>query len=379
MKPDDPPPWYSPEVLKKRLWESRWFVAIVAVPGFLSVVYFGLIAADRYEAEARFVVRTPSSSTAAQISNLVQGSGAIRSADDAYIVHAYMKSRDAVRSLVADYSLLERMQRSEADFMWRYPGYFRSPSDEKLWRHFQNFIGIDFDNSTGITTLKIQAFQPGDAEALANGLLVASERLINSISDRSQAEALRAASTEVKRSRSIAQEALERVSAFRRQNEIIDPTLSSKASLETITRLALEIAKTSAELAELQKVAAESPQALTLSRRIAAYQEQIVKERKLLAGSDTSLAPLIATYERLILQREFAERTFASAQIAHDLARIDAERQRLFIERVATPSLPDYPKYPYRLWNIFGVLFLLWLVYAVATKVAADSKGHAGH
>ncbi len=41
--------------------------------------------------------------------------------------------------------------------------------------------------------------------------------------------------------------------------------------------------------------------------------------------------------------------------IAHDIARVDAERQRLFIERISSPSIPDDPKYPYRLITLLAV------------------------
>lgn len=375
--PPAPPPWYDPDVLKAWLRGRRWLVALVILPTLVSAFYLLALAADRYEAEARFMVRSPSSSAAGQLSALVQGTGVIRSADDAYIVHAYMESRDAVRALVEEYDLLARLQRPEADGFWGYPGVFRRRSDEGLWKHFQNFIDIDFDSSTGISTLRVQAFRPDDAQAIADGLLTKSEQLINEISVRSHQELLRAASAEVEASRVKAKEALDDVSAFRRQYELIDPTLTSKASLETITRLALEIARASADLEELRNAASDSPQALTLKRRVAAYQEQIAKERKVLAGSDTSLAPLIADYERLMLEREFTERAFASAQTAHDIARIDAERQRLFVERISSPSSPDYPKYPYRIFSILAIFATTWMLYAIGRRIASDSRAHA--
>ncbi|MEQ1710894.1 MAG: capsule biosynthesis protein, partial [Hyphomicrobium sp.] len=112
---------------------------------------------------------------------------------------------------------------------------------------------------------------------------------------------------------------------------------------------------------------------------IAAFEEQMAVERQALAGSDSSLAPLIAEYERLSLEREFAERAFASSRTALDFARIDAERQKLFIEQISVPSRPDYPKYPYRLLSTLGVFILLSFMYAVARRLVADARGHAGH
>lgn len=375
----EPPPWHAPAALKQWLREKKWYLATVIVPTLVTAIYFIFVAGDRYESEARFVVRSPSSSVTSQLTNLVQGSGIVRSADDAFIVQSYMKSRDAVRALVSSSDLLARLQRSEADVLWRYPGFLRNPTAERLWQHFQNFIQIDFDSSTGITTLRVQAFTPEDAEAISKGLLDSSERLINTMSIRAHEETLKTASKEVERARIVARETLENVTKFRNTNELIDPSRISTASLELISRLAYEKALTKAELDELKSVAADSPQTKTLMRRITAYDDQISEERKALAGSDTSLAPLIAEYERLSLERQFAERTFASAQTAYDIALVDSERQRLFIERISVPSKPDYPKYPYRLLDIASVYIVCWLLFAIARRLVSDARGHAGN
>ena len=237
----------------------KWYLCAVVGPTLLAGTYFGILAADRYEAEARFVVRTPSAAAASQITNLVQGSGIVRSTDDAYIVHAYIRSRDAVIKLAADNDLVARLTRPEADFIWSYPGFLRRPSAERLWRHFQDFITIDFDQTTGITTLKVQSFRPEDAREVAVALLANSETLINGMSERAQKEALDTATREVTQTRERAQLALDRITEFRRRNAMIDPGRVSTAALETITKLALEIASTNAELSELKRASPDSP------------------------------------------------------------------------------------------------------------------------
>lgn len=376
--PRPPPrPWYDPRAAGDWVLGNRWYVALVILPTALAALYFGLIAADRYESEARFVVRSPSAAAANPLSGLI-GSSALRSSEDAHIVAAYMMSRDAVQRLKENAGLIERLTRPEADLLWSYPGLLWRRSDERLWQHFQRFIAIDHDKGTGITTLKVQAFRPEDARDLADALLAHSETLINSISERAHREALRTAQLETDRSREMARATLHKVTEFRRANELIDPGRSSAAALESITRLSLEIAKTNAELNELLQASPTSPQVASLRLRIAAFEEQIRKERASLAGSDTSLAPLIAQYERLILEREFAERTFAAAQTVLNSTRIDGERQRLFLERISSPALTDYPLYPYRLVSTLLIFLACWLLFAIARLLQADTRSHAG-
>ncbi len=366
---------------RSRAWlrRERGFVLCVVVPVLLGSLYFGLLAGDRYETETRFVVRSPSTAATNQLSSLVQGSSIMRSADDAYIVHAFMKSRDAVRLLVEKGDLMQRLNRPEADLFWAYPGPILAHSAERLWRHFQSHIDIDFDQTTGITTLKVQASRPEDARALAQALLDSAEGLINGMSARAQNEGVIAAEKEAARAREQARVALEKIAEFRRRTSLIDPTRTSTQAMETITRLSVEVSQTNAELAELRQVSPNSPQANSLRLRLTALEEQIRKEREALAGTDASLAPQIAEYERLSLEREFAHTSFTSAQAAYNIARSDAERQRLFLDRISAPTVSDYPKYPYRILGILAVALAGWVVYSIGSLLLADTRGHAGN
>ncbi len=325
--------------------------------------------------KSRFIVR--SSSGVSSLNGLMQSVGGAGITNDAFVVHAYMYSRDALRRLISQADLLERLNRPEADFLWRYPGPFRR-SDERLWKHFSNLIDIDYDKTSGISTLRVQAFRPEDAKAIAKELLRSSEDLINRLSERAQGDSVSVASREVEISRLNAQAAVNAITDFRRRHRVIDPGRISSSALDTITQLALEIAKTKAQLTELTSSSPDSPQASSLRLRISALADQVSEERHALAGSDQSLAPLLADYEMLSLNRDFAERTFSSAQSALEVARVEASRQQLFLETISAPSAPDYPKYPQRLLDFFCVLFLTGLVYALGRKLGLDVHAHTG-
>jgi capsular polysaccharide transport system permease protein len=350
---------------------------MVALPTALGIVYFGVIAAARFESEAKFIVRGPSSGSTSQIASLVQGSNIVRSADDAYVVHEYIASRDAMRHLVAEDGLLDVFNRPEADLLWRYPGWFTTPNAERLFEHYLKFVSVSYDQTTGISTLRVQAFRPEDAEKIADALLRDSETLVNKLNERAQGDAIASAEREVTASKSQALAAQEQVTAFRNRESVLDPGRVSTAALETIARLSLEQAQTNAALAELTKSSPQNPQILTFRLRIAALADQITKERLQLAGNGNSMAPRIAEYEKLMLEREFAERTFVSALSSLEAARVDAQRQRLYLERISSPAVPDYAAYPYRLTFIVATFLLSGIVYRIARAVVLDTLAHA--
>ncbi|MGD9804204.1 MAG: capsule biosynthesis protein [Hyphomicrobiaceae bacterium] len=326
--------------------QSCSFLIVVALPTLLAGVYYALIAADRYEAVSQFVIRSPSNTTTSQIASLVQGSTIVRSSDDAFIVQAYLASRDIVRTLVDTAELGARLARPEADFFWRYPSPFFAHNEERLFKHMQSLASVEYDFSTGIMTLRVQAFRPEDSKAIAEAMLVASEGLINRLSDRAQTNAISAAEQEVEQSRARAREVQTKITHYRNTIGMIDPGRVSAAALETIARLALESAQTSAQIAEIEKSSPQSTQIAALRHRKAALDDQILREQARLAGSGTSLAPMIAEYERLTLERSFAERTAVGYGTAEAVSRAHFKSIGAGLPAISETIAWDYCDFP---------------------------------
>ncbi len=241
----------------------------------------------------------------------------------------------------------------------------------------RRLVAVDFDHTTGISTLRVQGVRAADAEAIANDLLDASEALINRISLRAQTDAVSSAEAEVARSRASAEAIQNEITGFRNRHGMIDPGRVSSAALETITRLTLEQAMTSAQMADVEKTSPNSPQVLSLRQWWQALEGQIAKQRAQLAGGDSTLAPLIAEYERLTLERELAEKTLASALASLEAVRADSQRQGLYLERISSPAAPDQPRYPYRLLSILLVVAGARMLYTIGRHFITDTVKHA--
>jgi capsular polysaccharide transport system permease protein len=357
---------------------QRLQAILVAMPVVVAALYFFLLAAGRYESEATFVVRSPTTSAVSQVANLVQGTGIVSSSEDAYIVHEYLLSRDAMRSLLAYDGLLAIFRKSGWDPLWSVPGFFGEPSEEKLYKHYQRFVSVSFDKTTGISTLKVQAFTAEDARRIVAALMKQSETLLNRLNERSHTDAVVSAERQVEDSKRRSYQARDNMTAFRNRESVIDPTLLSTAVVETVARLSLEMALLNAQLAELRSSSPYSPQVSSIGFRLAALDSQIAKERGQLGGNNASLAPRVAEYDRLLLEREFADQAFTSAMSTLEVARVDALRQRTFLEQISSPNLPDYPKYPYRVVWIIAIAAGVGSLYWIGRKLVLDVFAHAG-
>jgi capsular polysaccharide transport system permease protein len=355
---------------RPRSWRRHAsFVVCFVVPLVLAMIYYGGLAADRYESEVKFVVRSPMASAAGQLSSLVQGSTVVRSADDAHIVLAYLTSRAALRELMAEVPLRDMLMRAPYDVVWAYPLPFLGESEQRLHNHFLRFVTSKFDQTTGISTLTIQAFVAEDAAAIAAALLRNAEKLINRLNERVRGDAVELARQEVQASEAVAIERQRQMTEFRMRWSLIDPVKVSSSAHQTIAKLSLEAAQAKAQLAEMKVSSPQSAQIPSLRQRISALEEQVRNEQHQLAGSDDSLAPRLAEYERDLLIREFAERSFASAMSALEIARAEALRQKLYLEQITTPVAADHYRYPFRILSILIVAAIGYACHTIARRM----------
>jgi capsular polysaccharide transport system ATP-binding protein len=89
---------------------------------------------------------------------------------------------------------------------------------------------------------------------------------------------------------------------------------------------------------------------------------------------DEAVAPGDA---RFMLERDFADRQLASAVASLETARVEAQRQQVFVSRVVEPNLPDYPLYPRRIMNVLGIFVGLSVAYGIAWLLIAGMREHA--
>ena len=103
---------------------------------------------------------------------------------------------------------------------------------------------------------------------------------------------------------------------------------------------------------------------------------QIELERSRVAGEADSLAPQIGEYERLALDRDFAQRSLAAAVTTLEAARLDVHRKQLYLERVVSPNLPDKAEEPRRFLAIVMVLVSALLAYGTVSLLIAGLREH---
>src|ERR1700692_577263 len=175
-------------------WLKRHLALVLTVlaPTCMAILYFGFFASDVFISESRFLVRSPQQPMRGGfVGQLLQGSGLTHAQDDTYSVHDYILSRDALRELDAELGVRKAFTSKQVDPINRFPGLAWDESFEEFYRYYGKHVGIEYDSSTSISTLTVRAFTAQDAQRIDDLLLQMSERLVNTLNERSRQDLIR--------------------------------------------------------------------------------------------------------------------------------------------------------------------------------------------
>jgi len=364
-----------------KTWARRHplFLVMVVVPTIASILYYGLIASDVYVSESRFLLRSPQhQSPTGLVGELLQTTGVSHSQDDSYAVRDYILSRDALHELDKSLDLRKAYSSDSVDFLDRFPGpAWWNSSFEKFFEYYGKHVAVDYDSVTSISILTTRAFNPEDAFKINKKLLEISERLVNTLNDRSRKDLVSFAEEEVETSSEKAKDAAIALLNYRSSHEVFEPDKQAALQLEGVAKIQEELVTTEAELAQLKKLSPENPQIGSLNSRIDSLRSAIAAGALKVTGAQGSFSARAPSFERLALDVEFADKQLGVALAELETARADARQKQLYLETLVSPNLPDKATEPKRLKSIVTTFITCLVGWVVVSILIASVREHA--
>lgn len=350
----------------------------VFLPTSFAIGYYGYFASDVYISESRYVVRSPQRQQSGSVLGaLFSGSGFARSQDDAFLVHDYVLSRDALKELDEKFQIRDAYSSKSIDMISRFPAVFDDASFEALYKYYGKKVSITHDSSSNISTLRVQAFSAKQAHANNEHLLQMGERLVNQINERGRQDLVTYAQTEVADAERKAKAVAFALASFRNQRSVFDPDRQSALQLQQIARLQDELVGAKIQFEQVRALSPENPQLPVLQMRVEALKREVTNEvAKVTGGGNSSLSNKAAEFERLTLERAFADRQLASTMASLETARNESRRKALYLERIVQPHLPDSPLEPRRVRYVFATLVVGLLAWGILSLLRAGIKEH---
>lgn len=352
------------------------YLLFVLLPTLLVAFYYGIWATNMYVSEARFSLRGPEGGGSTDVLALLGQSGGSTTAD-AYVVQDYIRSMGLLQTLDSRLDLKTHYQSDPGDLFSRLS---KDASAEEFLRYYQKTTHIAFEPTTGIFTLTVRAYEPEVARDISQEILTLSEGLVNQLRDRALDDALELAHTELDHAEQQVSTLRERMKQFRQRSELLNPEAAAGALVSLLATLEAEAVKTRTEMAEARSYMREdSARINALKARIAALEGQIDAEKNRLTGPDQQvLNDVMADYEKLAIEREFAEKRYTSALTSLEAARIRAESQSRYLVAFSPPTLPDESLWPRRSRSVILAFVSANLLFGIVSLIIAAIREHAG-
>jgi capsular polysaccharide transport system permease protein len=238
-------------------------------------------------------------------------------------------------------------------------------------------VDVDYDSTSSISTLTVRAFTPQDAQRISDLLLQMSERLVNTLNERSRQDLIRYAQEEVKVATDKATAAAVALFEYRSKHEIFAPDQQAALQLEGVAKIQEELVSTEAQLAQLQKLSPNNPQIIGLQSRAQTLRHAIGTEAAKVTSANGSFSARAPNFERLTVESDFADKQLGVALADLETARSEALRQQLYLDRLVQPSLPDKAMEPRRIRSVVTVLLVGLIAWGVASLLIAAVREHS--
>ncbi len=378
-----------PQQLRRRILTLS-FALMVLIPSLLGATYFLLIASDRYSSTIGFSIRgMDGASAGGDFLGALTGLASVgTTTTDSFILMDYLKGREVLERLSKDESILKHFSEENIDFIYRLDRTL--PIEELVW-YWDSMITTSFDNTSTIIEVEVQAFSPEMTERIASRVLSYSSELVNTLSQNARRDAVKFAEEEVHRAELRLKMIRMRMKNFRSVESSIDPTKNAEVQIELIAGLEKQLLDTRSRLATLVGTIDESsPTIRQLRKQEEVLVKQIVNKRDEISGRNpvpsqqaahgtdrlSSLSSLLANYEELLVEQEFAQQAYTAALAGLERSRAEADRQQRYLAVFQPPSKPQEAIYPRRLINSLILFLGLLAMWALATVIAYSIRDH---
>ena len=357
------------------------FLVMVALPTVLWAWYLWTRASDQYVSTVGFSVRkegaTPSIDLLGGLMPLGGGSGA----SDTDILYEYIRSQDMVEKIDQQLDLRTRFSRDwPRDFVFAF-----DPKDqiEDLTDYWQRQVKVLYDTSSGLITLKVNAFTPEDAQAIAAAVFQDSSDKINELSAIARDDSTRLATAELDKTRKDLTTTRQAMTAFRMKSQIVDPQADLAGQMGVLSGLQGQLAEALVAHDILIENAKPTDHRVTQSQqKIDALRRLIDTERGKFGAAGQgpageSYAQLMAEYEKLAVDREFAEGAYRGARIAYEASIAEAQRKSRYLAAHIEPKVAQSSTEPDRPWllaMVAGMLLVGWSILVLIYYSVRDRR-----
>lgn len=342
--------------------------------------YLYTIAQDQYASYVGFAVRSEEVSSGIEIlGGITDLSG--NSSSDTDILYKFIQGRQMIQA-VNETLDLRAIYNNPDDPLFALKENAPIEEIETYWRRV---VKVFYDTQSGLLELRIVAFDPHDAQNVAEAIVTESTRIINELTTIARSDTTGYAEDELNRSIERLKIARQALNTFRARTQIVDPFADTQGHLGLLNNLQTQLATALIDLDLIRLTARSSdPRIQQEERRVDVIRKRISEERNRFGSDqegqdapDDTYSRLVGEYEVLAVDLDFASKSYLSSLAAYDSAVADAQRKSRYLAAYIRPTLAESPEYPQRallMVLIGGGLLLSWMIFMLIYYSVRDRR-----
>ncbi len=341
--------------MRKRHWGiGVSFLLLVIAPLLVVAYYLYEQAVDQYASTTGFTVRQNEAGAATDVlGGLAAFTGGGGGQGDADILFEFIVSQELVSRINARVDLVAHYSAP-----YDVDPIFAMPPDvtiEGIVDHWQRIVRVNYTQSSGLIELRVLAFEPEMAPMIARAIIEESQVLVNELNSTARNDAMRFAEQDLEAASGRLRMSREALTEFRTRSQIVDPESDLQGRMGVLNNLQQQLAEALIDNDLLGENTGnpDDPRLRQSAQRIDVIRARIAQERQNFTLADAEVGgedypTLIAEFEGLVVDREFAEGSYRAALTALDLARTNAVRQSRYLAVFIQPTSPERADFPRR-------------------------------
>lgn len=353
-----------------KLGSFLWVVALFSI----AVIYFGLIASDRYVSRAEIVIKQADQIKMLPDALSMLGIGGSNH-EDVLLIQEYLKSLDLLNKLDKDLELKAHYQNHSIDYFSRLSN---NVSQEDFLEYYRDHLTLHLDELSGVLTIELQAFDSAYGQQVVSLMLKESESFINKLGHQVALEQLSFVEKEVNRAYQRVQDEKAKVLQFQNTYHLISPEATSSARLSVVSQIEAQLVQQNAQLKQLQSyMKITAPAVVSAQAKVDALTQQLAQEQNRLTGTNKdAMNEINARYMDVQTQATLAADIYKTGLISLEQARVEVYRKLKHLLIISQPTQAEVAEYPRRVYNLATIGALLCLFYGLLVMGLATLREH---
>lgn len=344
----------------------------VLLPTMLVGWYFYMVATPMYATNTEFLIQQAEAQSSSSGLGGLLGGSSFATVQESITVQSYLTSREAMLRLDEEMNLRAHFSDPALDPLTRLPA---NASDEELYDTYLRHLTIGYDPTEGLIKMEVLASDPETSQNFSTALITYAEERVDQMSQRLREDQMRGARESYEEAEANMMSARQRVIELQERRGILSADREVATVFQQISNFELQLQEERLRLSELlSNPRPNSTRVEVAERNIASLETLIESLRSGLTDTDTGETSLARVQSELMVAEtdlETRQQMLSQALQQMEGARIEANRQTLYLSIGVFPIAPDEAAYPRSFENTLLAFLVFSGIYLLISMTAS--------